>query len=176
MLPSVIGSIGWSKRATPALPRSMNSRHYSVAGQPCVTSCAECRQVFCPDEAAGSAVRSFAGARANHIRSPGRGDDQHDGERKQGRQKAASSPNHVRPLDSERIFRGLFRARLSISAVLARQGWTARESLSRFGASAVWTAMLAIDRCASRPRPPGRRALSWRARRRRRGAACADGP
>jgi hypothetical protein len=101
MLPSVIGSIGWSKRATSALPRSTNPRHNSVAAQPCVAPCAERRQVFCPDEAGGLAVRRFAGARADHISSAGRGDHQHNGEREQGRQNAASSPSHVNPFDFE---------------------------------------------------------------------------
>jgi hypothetical protein len=81
------------------LPRPTNPRHNSVAAQPCVALCAERRQVFCLDEAGGAAVRSFAGALADYIRSAGRGDRQHNSERKQGRQNAASSPSHVNPLD-----------------------------------------------------------------------------
>jgi hypothetical protein len=108
MLPSVMGSIGWSKRGhARALPRSMNLRYNPVAAQPCVALCAKRRQVCCPDEAAGFVVRSFAGAQADHIRSAGRGDRQHNSERKQGRQNAASSPSHVNPLDLKRISAGI---------------------------------------------------------------------
>jgi hypothetical protein len=83
------------------LPRPTNPRHNTVAAQPCVALRVERRQVFCLDEAAGPAVRRLAGARADHIRSAGRGDHQHNSERKQGRQNAASSPSHVNPLDFE---------------------------------------------------------------------------
>jgi hypothetical protein len=88
-----------------ALPRSTNSRYNPMAAQPCVALCTERRQVFCPDEAAGFAVRRFAGAQSNHIRSARRGDRQHNSERKQGRQNAASSLSHINPLDL-RIFAG----------------------------------------------------------------------
>jgi hypothetical protein len=84
---------------TAELSGPTNPRHNSVAAQPCVALCAERRQIFCPDEARGLAVRGFAGALANHIRSAGGGNYQHNSERKQGRQNAVSSPSHVNPLD-----------------------------------------------------------------------------
>jgi hypothetical protein len=88
-----------ARSANRNLPRSTNPRHHSVAAQSCMALGAKCRQAFCPDEAAGSAVRGSARARAKHIRSAGRGDRHQNGERKQGRQNAASSPSHVNPLD-----------------------------------------------------------------------------
>jgi hypothetical protein len=125
-LPSVMGSIGWSKRGhARALPRSINLRYNPVAAQPCVALCAKRRQVCCPDEAAGFAVRSFAGAQADHIRSAGRGDRQHNSERKQGRQNAASSPSHVNPLDFEADICG-DRLRTGLLSAASRSGKNGR--------------------------------------------------